>query len=83
MMNKAFVNYLDTLDKLADSLKFPILLNRTTYEQTLSISLKSFEFDSELLKAPKALKDFVNQFCHKKEMFDLSGKTYKQGTRNV
>ena len=64
MMNTAFVNYLDSLDILTDSLKFPILLNRTTYKQTLPISLESFDFNSELLKALKNLKDFVSQFNH-------------------
>ena len=68
-VNTAFVNYLHSLDNLTDSLKFPILLNRTTYKQTLP--LKSFEFDSELLKAPKTLKGFVHQFWHKKDIFDL------------
>ena len=71
MVNAVFVNYLDSLDNLTDSLKFPILLNRTTYKQTLPISLKSFDFDSDLLKALKMLKDFVHQFQHKKENFDL------------
>ena len=52
-------------------MQFPILLNRTTYEQTLPISLKSIEFYSELLKAPKTLKDFLHQFKHKGEIFDL------------
>ena len=70
-VNTAFVNYLDSLDNLTDSLKFPILLNRTTYKQSLLISLKSFHFDSELLKAPKTLEDFVHQFWHKKESSDL------------
>ena len=70
-VNTAFVNYLDSLDNLTDSLKFPILLNRTTYKQTLPISLKSFDFNSELLKAPKTLKDFVYQFWHKNGIFDL------------
>ena len=32
MVYTAFDNYLDTLDNLTDSLKFPILLNRTTYQ---------------------------------------------------
>ena len=54
-----------------DSLKFPTLLNRTTYEQTLPISLKTFGFHSEVLRAPKMLKDFVHQFHHKKEIFYL------------
>ena len=39
-VNTASVNYLNTLDNLTDSLKFPILLNMTTYEQTLPIFLK-------------------------------------------
>ena len=67
-VNIAFVNY---LDNLAESLKFSILLNRTTHEQTLPISLQCSEFDSDLLTAPKTLKDFVHQFQHKKEIFDL------------
>ena len=67
----AFVNYLDSLDGLTDSLKSQILQNITTYEQTLPISLKSFVLDSDLLKAPKTLKDFVHQFQHKKEIYDL------------
>ena len=48
MVNTAFVNY---LDNLTDSLKFPILLNWTTHEQTLPIFLQSFDFDPELLKS--------------------------------
>ena len=58
-VNTAFVNY---LDNLTDSLKFPILLNQTTHEQTLPISLQSFDFNSDLQKAPKTVKDFVHQF---------------------
>ena len=68
-VNTAFVNYLDTLDNLTDSLIFPILINRTTYEQTLPLSLKSFEFDCELLKVPKTLTGVVHQSQHKKEIF--------------
>ena len=56
MVNKAFVHYLDSLDSLTNSFKFPIPLNRMTYEQTLPISLKLFDFNSELLKAPKMLR---------------------------
>ena len=66
MVNTAFVNY---LDNLTESLKFPILLNRTTYEQTLPISLEPF--DSDLLQTPMILKDFIHQFWNKKEIFDL------------
>ena len=54
-VNTAFVNYLDSLDNLTDSLKFPNSLNKTAYKQILPISLKSFDFDPVLLKAPKTL----------------------------
>ena len=43
------------------------MLNQTTHEQTLVISLHSFDFNSDLLKAPKTLQDLVYQFQHKKE----------------
>ena len=63
MMNTAFVNY---LDNLTESWKFSILLSQTTHEQTLPISLQSFGFETDLMKAPKTLKVFVLQFLHKK-----------------
>ena len=37
----------------------------------LPISLQSFEFNSDLLKTPKMLKDFLQQFGQKKTIFDL------------
>ena len=70
-VNTAFVNYLESFDNLTDSLKSQIILNRTTYEQTLPFSLKLPDFDSELIKAPKTLKDYIHQFEHKKRIFDL------------
>ena len=66
--NTGFVNNLDSLDNLTDSMQFLILLNRTIYEQTLPISLTSFEFIFELLKAPETLKDCVHQFWPKKKI---------------
>ena len=50
MVNTAFVDYFNSL---TNSLKFPLLLNCTTHEQTLPISLLSFDFDPDLLKSPK------------------------------
>ena len=70
-VNTAFVNYLDNFDNLTETLEFSILCNWTTHKWTLQISLQSFEFDSDLFKTPKTLKDLVNQFQHKKENFDL------------
>ena len=70
-VNTAFVNYLDSMDNLIDSLQFPLLMNRTNFGQTLPISLNLSRFGSELLTAPKTLKDFVHQFQYKKEIIDL------------
>ena len=50
MVNTAFVNY---HDNLTETLKSPILLYQTTHKQTLPISLQSFDFNSNILKAPK------------------------------
>ena len=71
MVNKAFVNYLDLLDNLTDSLDIPILMDGTTFEKTLPISLNASKFNSELLTPSRTLKDFVHQFHHKKEIFDF------------
>ena len=56
-VNTAFVNY---LDNLTNSLNYLLLLNHTTQEQTLAIYLESFNFNPDLLKAPKTFKDFVH-----------------------
>ena len=64
-VNTAFVNY---LDNLTNSLNYPLLMNQTIYEQTLPISLQSFDFNLDILKAPKTLKDFVHEF-HMKRKF--------------
>ena len=71
MVNTAFVNYLDQIDNLTETLEFPILKNKTTFEQTLPISLNISKFDSKLLTAPRNLKDFVHQYNHNKEFFYL------------
>ena len=44
-VNKAFVNYLDKFPNLTESLEFPIIKNRTMFEQILPISLTIFKFD--------------------------------------
>ena len=72
MVNKTFVIYLDQLDNLTDSLDVLIIIDKTTFQQTLPISLNASTFDSDLLTAPKMLKYFVHQHHHKKkEIFDL------------
>ena len=67
-VNLTFVNY---FDNLVECLNVPILKNWTTQEQILPISLQSFEINPSLLQVTKTLKDFVHQYKHKKEIFDL------------
>ena len=43
-VNTAFVNYLDIFPNLTESLEFPIIRNKTTYEQTFPISLNISKF---------------------------------------
>ena len=71
-VNAAFVNYLDLFTNITESLKIPIIRNKTTFEQTLPISLNISKFDSELLTAPKNLQDFIHQYNSRKENFDLN-----------
>ena len=68
MVNTAFINY---FDNLTDSLKFPILLNWTTYKQILPMSLQSFDFDPDLVKSSKTLKTLFTNFNIKKEIFSF------------
>ena len=70
-VNAAFVQYLDQLDNLTDCLDVLILMDKTTFEETLPISLNASKVDSELLTAPMTLKDCVHQYHHNKEIFDL------------
>ena len=52
-VNAAFVNYLDQFPNLAESLEFLIIKEKTTFKQTLPISLNASKFYSDLLTAPK------------------------------
>ena len=70
MVNKAFTNYIDQFN-LTEELKFPILTNKTTSEYTLPIVPNNSKFDNSLLTAPQTLKDYIGQYKHKKEIFDL------------
>ena len=57
---------------MAESLKIPIIRNKTTFQQTLPISLNVSKFDADLLTATKNLKDFIHQYKCKKEIFYLN-----------
>ena len=70
-VNTTFTNYLDQFLNLTESLEFPIIKSKTTFEQTLPISLNVSKFDSNLLTASSTLKDFIHQYTHKKGISDL------------
>ena len=71
MVNTAFINYLGQIDNLTETLKVSILMDKTSFKQTLPISLNASKFDSDLLTVPKTLEDFIHQYKHKMEIFDL------------
>ena len=70
-VNTAFANYLDKLHNLTESLEFPIIRNKTTFKQTLPISLNISKFDSTLLTASNDLKEFISRYTNHREIFDL------------
>ena len=70
MINMAFTNYIDQFN-LMEELEFPILTNKTTSEFTLPVFLIKSKFNDSLLSAPQTLKDYIAQYKHEKEIFDL------------
>ena len=54
-----FENFIENLE--TEKLDMHISQNWTTKDQVFPISLQTSEFDANLLKAPKTLKDLVNQ----------------------
>ena len=55
-VNTAFINYLDQFPNLTESLEFLIIKSKTTFKQTLPISLNVSKFDSNLVTALGDLK---------------------------
>ena len=70
-VNTVFVNYLDRFPNLTESIEFPVIKNRTTFEQTLPISQNISKFDKMLLTASTDLKEFINSYVSHKEIFHL------------
>ena len=70
-VNTAFVKYLDQFPNLTESLEFPIIKNKTIFEQILPISLNISKFDPTLLTASNDLKEFIHRYTNNKEIFDL------------
>ena len=69
-VNNAFTNYLNEFN-LTEELDIPILTNKSTSELTLSVFLNKSMFDETLLSAPLTLKEYITQYRHDKEIFDL------------
>ena len=69
-VNTAFTNYIDQFN-LMEELEMPILTNKSTLEFTLLVCLNKSTFDDILLSAPLTLKEYIAQYKHEKEIFDL------------
>ena len=71
MVNTTFTNYIDQFN-LTEDLKYSqILTNKTTSEYTLPIFLNNSKFDDSLMSTSQTLKDYIAQYKHEKEIFDL------------
>ena len=72
-VNNAFTNYLNEFN-LTEEVEIPIFTNKSTLEITLPIFLKRTKFDEVLLSVPLTLKEYIAQYKHGKEIFDLKQK---------
>ena len=70
-VNTPFVNYLYKFTNLTVPLEFPAVKDKTTFEQTISISLNISKFDPTLLTASSDLKEFIKSYTNHKEIYDL------------
>ena len=70
-VNTAFINYLEKFPNLTGSLDILIIRYKTTFEQTLSISLNISKFDLALLTASSNLREFINRYTNHEEIYDL------------
>ena len=69
-VNTTFTNYINQFN-LMEELEMPILTNKSTSEFTLPVFLNKSTFDDTLLSAPLTLKEYIAQYKHEKEIFDL------------
>ena len=63
-VNTAFINYLGQFPNLIESLEFPIIKNKTTFEQGLSISLNISKSDFTLVTASSNFKEFIHWYTN-------------------
>ena len=76
-INTAFANYLEMFPNLTDSQQFLLIKNRIMYEQILPVNLSVSDFDRSLMHALTNLKDFINSYNERKEIFDLQERHIK------
>ena len=69
-VNTTFTNYIDQFN-LTEGLEIPILTNKSTSKFTLPVFLNKSTFDDTLLSAPLTLKEYIPQYKHEKQTFDL------------
>ena len=69
-INIAFTSYVNEFN-LTEELEAPILTNKTILEYTLPVFLNKNTFDNTLLSAPLTLREYINQYKHDSEIFDL------------
>ena len=70
-VNNAFTIYLNEFN-LTEGLTIPISINKSTSEITFPVFLNRTNFDESLLSAPLTLKEYIAQYKHDKEIFDLN-----------
>ena len=66
----AFTNYVNEFN-FTEELESPILTNKTISEYTLPVFLNQSTFDDTLLSVPLTLKEYIHQYKHDSEVFDL------------
>ena len=69
-VNTAFTNYINEFN-LTEELEMPIFTNKSTSEFSLPVFLNKITFDDILLSAKLTLKEYLTQYKHEKEIFDL------------
>ena len=69
-VNIAFTNYIKQFN-LTEELEAPTLTNKTTLEYTLPVFLNKSTFNDTLSSVPLTLKEYINQYKHDSEIFDL------------
>ena len=69
-VNVAFTNYISEFN-LMEELEIPILTNKTILEYTLPVFLNKNMIDNTLLSVSLTLKEYINQYKHDSEIFDL------------